>query len=180
MGAADAGKVWRTPGIVVVGATDLAGSAPYGGTQLGVVQFGRLRPLERVDEITAEEYGGETTELVLRGRDYVCTALVRGWDNDALQRFFRSTASGASGTRVVNEPAGEAGDLGTDYAVSILFAPNDPRQPAWLLPRAVPLIQEAAELQASIVNELNLAVVFRALRDGSGRAVRIGIRTDLA
>lgn len=179
MGAADAGKIWRTPGIVVANPTDLSAAAPFGGTQLGTIHFGRLRPLERVDEITAEEYGGETTEIVLRGRDYVCVAIVRGWDGDALQRIFRSTAVGSSGNRVINEPADEHGDLGTGVAASILFAPNDARHPAWLLPRAVPLIAEAAELQASIVSELNLAVAFRCLRDANGRAVRIGVRTDL-
>lgn len=179
MAAGDANKIFRTPGIVVANPSNLAGDPPYGGTQLGTVQFGRLRPIERFDEVVAEEYGGETTEIVLRGRDYVCTALVRQWDNDAIQRFFRSTAAGSSGTRVISEPADEAGDLGTGIAISVLFAPNDPRHPAWLLPRAVPLIQEAAELQASIVSEFNLAVVFRALRDANGYAVRIGLRGDL-
>lgn len=178
MAAPDETLVFRVPGDLILAPTSSVPPA-YGGTRLGLIHAARLRPITREFAVAAEEYGGETTEIVYLGRDWVVTALLRGWDPDSLGVIFPSSAL-VSGRRVITEPGSHAaGDLETSRAVKLLFAPKDSTHPAWLLHRALPQLEETAELRTELMSELNAPVVFRALRGSGGAAVVIGRISDI-
>lgn len=180
MGAPDATKVWRAPGTLVINPVNTTGPT-YGGTILGIAHAARLVLRTVEDEVDAEEYGGEVTETVFLRREVRALVLIRGWDNDAITTLFGNTTLPASTKRLITEPGAThaAGDLGTSRAVKLLFAPNDARQPAWYLPRALPQLEETDELNWSIANELNLAAVFRGVRNAAGVTHQIGLLTDM-
>lgn len=179
MAAADPTLVWRAPGALYLNPTNLV-APPYGGTALGLVHAYDLRPITREDPVVAEEYGGETTETVFLGRDWRLVATIRAWDNDALAALPWTTAAGLSGKRVVTEPGTHiAGDLGTAKAGKLLFAARDSRAPSFVLYRAIPQLEESARLRFEITNELNIPVVWRALRGAGGNSVQIGVLGDL-
>lgn len=180
MAAPDPTTVFRAPGTLIINPVNT--TAPtYGGTILGVAHRSRLILQTVEDEIDAEEYGGEVVETLYRHRDVRALVLIRGWDNDAITTLFGNTTLPVSGKRLITEPGAThgAGDLGTSRAVKLLFAPQDARHPAWYLPRALPQLEETNELNWSIANELNLAAVFRGVRNAAGVTHQIGLLTDM-
>lgn len=182
MSAPAARAVVHAPGRLVVGPTDLTLAFPYGGTALGLSAEVTFRPGLRTRSVRAEEFGGETIEVIYAGETAVLGALVRGWDSDALQRAWLNTTAGVSGERYAEYPGtSRAGTLASSRSVVLLFAPRDEdRTPALILYRALPLVDEAAALRFSFRDELVVGTLWQGIRDASARVYRIGRLEDLA
>lgn len=178
----NARAVVHAPGRLVVGPTDLALAFPHGGTALGLSAEVTFRPGLRGRSVRAEEFGGETIEVVYAGESAVLGALVRGWDADAVNRVWLNSTVGVSGERYVEYPGTtRAGTLGSARSVVLLFSPRDAdRTPGVILYRALPLVDQAAALQFAFRRELVVAALFQGIRDATGRVYRAGRLEDLA
>lgn len=183
MAASAARRVVRAPGRLVQNPTSLAAAYPYGGTELGGTKGLLVRPFSGVYPITAWELGGDPIEYLNRGAAWGCSGFLRGADDDAIAAIFPNSAAGAvTQHRVVSEPGSvAAGHRLSDSSLKLLFVPRDPiRAPAWILYRAVPMLEEQAELEFSTEDEFGLPVVFMGIRDTSGRTIKWGRIEDLA
>lgn len=162
----------------------LSDAAPHGGTLLGKHALTIARPQQRTFNVEAEEYGGEVVEVLYGRQSLVLGAVMRGYDADLVQALFRgNTAAGTvSQVPLVAYPGADLeGELGSDRAYKLLVSPNNPdSEPALYLPRAVPLLDEAAKLQFEFGKELVFAGMWLALRDASGVMYRFGRLPDIS
>jgi hypothetical protein len=182
MALANSGDVLRVGGRLCSGPTDLSAAFPHGGTALGMVSEVLFRPNLKRAEITAEEFGGEPVEVVVTSETCVFGCLLRGIDSDAWNLAFEDTTVGSgSGKPVVDYPGStRAGALGSSRSAKILWSPDDIQSdPAILLYKAIPILDETAELALSISQEMVVRVVFQGIRDGSGNVYQIGRLEDL-
>jgi len=139
------------------------------GTLLGHVESVRLIPITRSYQLAMEEYGGEGGDVVEFGHDWVCVALIRGWDRDALNTVFATTLAD-----VVTEPGITIGSMGSGRAVALVYTPDDSSDEGFTLGVAIPQVQSSHELNFSILNPLTIGVVFTAIRNGSGVTLTMG------
>lgn len=175
--------VRRLKGRLVAAPTSLSTAYPHGGTELGFVSNGRFIPNVNRKEIRAEEFGQKRVEIAVAGDgDPVLLAVLRNYDLALLQRVFPSVSVGTSSNEAVIEfDANEDSILiGADRGFVLFFSPdNVDLDPAILFYNALPLVQEAAELQLTINAEFSIAVAFLGAPDASFRDARIGKREDL-
>lgn len=182
MAARDAGKIYRVEGKLLAAASfNFAAAFPYGGTELGTCHEITVIPVPRADPVLAEEYGGEEVETVHLGFGWLATAVVRGWDPDALEIPFTGVSADGTGAPVVSMPDSsfEEGDLYTSRATAFAFVATDDRYPSLLLPRATPLVSQTARLKWALLDELSAVVAFRVYRNGSGKHVKFARRAAL-
>lgn len=175
------------PGRLSFGATGLAGAYPHGGTALGIVKAIALRPGATYEEVTAEEYGGERVEVVATGEAWTLAAILRSWDADGVARIFPTMSVPASGIARVLHPntadpnAGRAGRLLSSSAVVLVFTPDALLvHPGIVFHRAVPLLDDQAEMNFSLARMTEVAVVFAALRSATGKSVSVGRLSEIA
>lgn len=184
MATAAVQNILRLRGRLVAAPTDLGAAFPHGGTQLGLVKQATFRYGIQTQNITAEEYGGITTEAVYAGEGAVLAGFMRDYDNDMIARLFPGTSAGASGARVVEQDAGDSGILLSSRSIVLLFAPIATNattgHPHILMYNAVPMLDETADLQLHAGVEAAVAFVFRCIPDASSRLYRIGRRGDLS
>lgn len=191
MAAIDPTKVYRAPGRVAIGPTDLATAFPCGGTALGVMARFTLMPQESASlpRVTAEEYGGQTVEAIEIHGDVVAGCYLRQTDADVFNTLF-STTTESGGLRYIKWPGTRRdGALWSDKAAKLLFAPDDPNQPAVILYKALPMLQEGYALNMSIYgyagyaaglgmgmgfSELMYATMWVGLRDANGNIGQMG------
>ena len=64
------------------------GTLSVGGTSLGTMLAVALEVVGFADAIRAEEWGGETWDLVYKYEEWVATALLSNWDADALSNWY--------------------------------------------------------------------------------------------
>lgn len=150
--------------------SNLSAAFPYGtGTELGSVRGFRLKPMEPVALVKAEEKGGRPVEGIRGGRYAILTCLLRGFDAAAISLLFPD--SPGSGRITAEDPGtvGYPGALVTALACKILAAPETSGDPAIYFPRAIPLLAEEAEIPFQNREEAVIAVSFLALPDSSSR-----------
>jgi len=166
---------------------DLA--APYGGTYLGIVRAAVFEPRIRTREILAEEYGNTPVEAIYAGQSPVFLAVLRGLDGDMIPKVFPSASLGSiSQTDPLiqdnaTSDAGRAGQLLSTKTFKLLFAPDAENwDPFIVVYKALPLVQEAAQMQFALSTELGIAVAFMGLPDNSkgGKRYEMGARKDIA
>ena len=175
--------IFLSPGRFSMNPTDLSQMYPHGGTPLGVMKRGVIRPEVRYAFVTAEEFGGERVEGMVAYEGMVVAASLHSYDADAIGKVFPNTSTGAvSGKVVVTTPGAiRPGARLTDRACVLVFTPDDEdRHPMLILRRALPAIEEAVELNVALDQEWGLGVVFYGIRDASGRVSSIGLRRDLS
>lgn len=182
MTAPNLAAVLRAPGNLIVDPTSFTGSSPYGGTILGLARGIEVRIQTRSKLVTAEEWGGVTTEVVYAGETVVLAAILREWDADAASRVFPYTAAGGvTGRRVASQTvdAGtRAGTLRTAHRLA--FAPLAKDAVPWVyFPAAVPLLDASNRLNLGLDQEVGFGVVWHAVPDATGRVYQIGMRPDL-
>lgn len=159
--------------------TNLSIPFPHGGTPIGLVRDGAFRPGIRTRIITAEEFGGTAVEGIYAGESCVLTCLLREFDEDAMVSVFPNY------TTVVRYAPGDdrdvrPGNLSTDRKIALLFSPRDlDDNPFIILYVAMPLVQEAMELQLMLSTEATMAVMFQGIPDGAGRCYEMGDRTEI-
>lgn len=183
MGTPDVARILAgVPGRLCVGPMNLATAFPHGGTALGLVRELAVRVLTARAEVVAEEFGAEAVEQVYLGQRWALVGTMRSLDDDMVQRLFPATATGTTTQhRVISYPGtARAGDLRSASSVVLCFSPDDlDRHPMVLFHRALPLVEEQAELQARLDQEAGFAFAFLAIRATDGRAVSLGQREDL-
>ena len=87
MAAGNASRILRAPGRLVVGPTDLRLSYPYGGTEVGKTRLVTLSSLGAGFRVECEGLGGEPSDILEAPAHYVFSCYLRGWDDDALEKF---------------------------------------------------------------------------------------------
>lgn len=185
MAAPSTSKIFRFPGRLIKSPTSLSAVAPYGGTELGIARNMVFRLGIKTTPSQAEELG-RTVAVTLVGEEAVLACVLRTYDNDAISTLFPNTTAPTLGRhRLIDGRASGSGINRAGYnlagkAVALLFVPKAVEEhPAILIYNAVPVIDEAAELQASIGAEFGIACMFKALPDSTGRDYSIGSLSDL-
>jgi hypothetical protein len=148
--------------------TFAGGTLSFGGTDLGNMQSVTLVRSGVVEAVSAEEYGGESVQLILLREIWTVAAILIDWNSDALEAATLNHSSG-----VVTYPGTVA--PGTDLetlAQSLVLTARDTNHPGFTLYHAVP-IPEASELVFSGRQELSLQCAWVGMRDSSDRVVRI-------
>lgn len=186
-------RVRRIPGRLAWGCTDLTAVWPHGGTGLGNVRGIVVRQERRDFIVTAEEFGFEPVERIQGGEVYAVAAILRDEDDDMLSKVFPNTAAGTTTQRrVVSTPGSvRAGALATARGGVLVFTPEgathaksatapDVDADFFVLYRALPAVEESAEVQRTRDADVGLPVVFLGVRDSSGRIAAQGHRADLS
>lgn len=133
------GRLCANPG-------DLTTAFPHGGVDLGEAVKVQLFMRTKYSEITADELGDETTDVLYIGASWLLRVVLRGFDPDAISRIApNSTAVSATGTeRIVQHPGASATIvragtlLGNGVSLpSIMFSADNPKAPSVLLYRAI-------------------------------------------
>ena len=182
MALADPANSLRVAGRLCVGPTDISLPFPHGGTSLGVVADVVLRINQVLRPIDAEEFGGEIVDDLIGPQNPVVGFLLRGLENDAVEKLFpASVVGGVTGDRVIREPGGlRAGRLASTNATKLLFSPRQTAiHPAAIFFNAYPLFEETAELRFTITDDIGFPMIFRATRDGTGRIYEIAKLADI-
>lgn len=180
MATGSVASVFRTPGRLVIGPTDLSLAFPYGGTSLGIVSALAVRERWQREPIPYEEFGGSPGEVIEGTHDVIVTCELRQRDDDVLTTLYPRTTTGASGEKVVRVPYGHrAGSLASRRSVVLLFASRDVTHGSWLLHRALPLLAEDAEHRQEVKREHVLYASFYGIRDASSRIMTRGRLEDL-
>ncbi len=184
MATRDVRNVLRVPGRLIMNPTDLSIDAPHGGTELGLVRDAEFRLGIKTSVVTAEEFGVQPIEYVYAGEAAVMAAVLREFDEDAIQAIFPDTAPGMCGpistiSYDVNDDP-RAGRFLSAQSFSLLFSPRSlDRHPMILLYKVIPLVEESSLLNLSLSEELGIGVMFHCIPDASGRVYSIGHRGDL-
>jgi hypothetical protein len=187
MATANVRNIIRAKGRLCYGATNLTTAFPHGGTALGlcrdmVFHFGMKTALN-----TAEEWGGVVSKVYYTGERPFLAAVLREMDNDAITAIFPNTTLGTvNQDRYINfVPGVDASNNRPGYDltgknVKLVFSPIAvERHPFIIIYYAIPAVDEAAEMQLSMRDEVGIAVAFWAGVDSSDRCYRIGRRDDL-
>lgn len=183
MVAGNVARVIRAPGRVVIGPTDLSVAYPYGGTEVGKSNLCVVQPLGTSFRIEAEGLG-EATDILEATHRYVFSCFLRGWDDDAVQKFFADnySAGGTSKHAVFSVPGSAVpGASAIGRALIVLYVPDDTiHVPAVLVYSGVPDWSEGAEMAFQRGSELGLPVALDCLRDSNGNTLAIGRLADLS
>lgn len=180
MAAPDLSKILIVPGRLCINPGNLSTAWPHGGTGLGLTADVVVRPGQNYVAIPHEYYGDENYAFILTGQAWTLSAKLRSFDSDAVHALFPYNAVGTtSGEYGVVYPNGSVPGAIVS-SVKLLFTPDDDENhPFVYFPNAIPLIDKAAALDARLNEEFTTAVVFHAVRDGSGRVAMIQRKEDL-
>lgn len=182
MTAPSARTAIRIPGEIWIGVTSLTVGS-LGGTRIGLFRGIEWDVRARYQDVVAEEFGGQTTELIWTGDRPVLMGVARGWDADAVANLFPQAAlvSGTSRVKVTStvNAATRAGTLRT--ATNLLFLPRAYRDhPALLLYRAVPARDRQQRMKLATRDEHLMPVAWTATPDDQGRTFARGMLEDLS
>ena len=177
MAAGDPTTVRREDGILIASPTTNTGSAPYGGTYLGMTYAHEVGMVDAPSLVPAEEFGGAPVEGLEGGKWLVFSAIFRGWDNDAINHLFPNTSLNT--TRKIAAGTTEtvrAGHLVSGRAFPLLFVPKDAiNNRSIYMPRALPIVTGESRSMRSILKEAATHATFIAIPNASGRVYDIDI-----
>lgn len=184
MSTGDVRNVFRVPGRLSFGATNLATAYPHGGTAIGIVGAKVLRPAIAQYVVTAEEFGGDPIEHIVTGYSWVLTCLLREYDSDVIAKLFPSTSVGSStGKRVIKHGSGNlAHPLASNRVMSnLVFTPNDQtKHVGFIMYRALPEVDGSAGLAMALNQNQEIAVAFTSMRkQTAAESMQIGFLADL-
>jgi len=172
MSAPDSSKVQPIKGELILTPTDLTAAFPYGGTQIGSVRDHVFHAGPQYRGIHAEELGVEV-EHILTGEPTIFACVLRDYDDDALAKVWPQTtaptgATASAGVLIESAPgiAGKKrpGQVMSDFEVKLLFAPKATETHYHILIyRAIPLIEESAQIEFGPNVEPGLAVMWKAI-----------------
>lgn len=185
MATANVLNIRRIHARLVADPTNLSTAFPYGGTALGLAKEMHFRPKVRSRPITAEELGRQTIDVLYAGESATFAAVLRDYDDDALAAIWQQTETGSTGrTSLLLKPktgSPRAGSLGSARSIKLLVAPTDEeRDPFLILYRAIPLVEDSADLSFAIKDELGIGVVFFGIPDSSDRVYAVARKEDLS
>ena len=86
----------------------------------------------------------------------------------------------ASTSGAVSNSDGSPGKYASADSFKLMFCPDaEDHQPFLIFYNAMPLVQEAAEIQLTLTADLEIAVAFHAAPDATYRTYAWGLREDL-
>ena len=183
MAAGSASRTIKAPGRVVVNPTDLSTAYPYGGTEVGRTNAAVWLPQGTMFRVESEGLG-EATDVLEANNRCAFACFVRGWDDDAIAKFFSGnyTAGSVSQHAVFSEPGTTTpGQSALSRAVILLYVPDDViHVPAMLVYRGVPEWTDGAELALQRGSELGLPVTLDCIRDTNDNILSVGRLADLS
>lgn len=184
MAVGRASRTVRGAGRVVIGPTDLSTTYPYGGTEVGLSMGCALLPLGRPYRVESEGLG-EATDILEADNQYVFSCILRGWDDDAVEKLLSGgfIAGGTTRHATWEEPGTKTpGASSIPRAVILLYVPDDLiRNPALLAYRAIPDWTDGAELAFQRTTELGLPLAFDLLRGATpAKLFTVGRFPDLS
>jgi len=178
-------NVKRIPARLVKDPTNIAIDWPYGGTPLGVARDIEFRENVAHRPLESEAWGVQKVELVYAGQSCSLSAVLRELDDDALLGVKSNSEVGAGGHTLIHEEpdhsdAVRAGSLLSDRSFALLVAPEAEDFHPWIIIYdAIPVQDEAAILQASIGQELGIAVVWYGIPVLGKGVFELGMRGDI-
>ena len=187
-------NIMRLKGRFVKDPSDLTAAYPYGGTALGIIGAARFLPGVKSAPLPGEEFGNVITEVLTTASAGILMAPLRSYDGDLLPQLFspqNSTAGSSSGEQVVagkvastagavSNSDGSPGKYASADSFKLMFCPDaEDHQPFLIFYNAMPLVQEAAEIQLTLPADLEIAVAFHAAPDATYRTYAWGLREDL-
>ena len=147
------------------------GTLSFGGTVMGMLRDMVFEPHPIIRKIWAEEWGCYV-DHIYAGEQPVFKGVLRYPDTDAMANI--PPAGGFSFS--YNQSTSRPGSSQYSRGGVLLFTPTASLvHPAIKLYNAIPLIDEAAQIQNSMAEEWGLAVAFMATPDSSGRLYATGI-----
>lgn len=182
MAVGRADEVIHAPGQLCINPTDLTIPFPHGGTAIGEVAEIIYSVEELRHVIPAEEFGSEPVEVIEGGKIVTLSCFLRGFDVDAMQTAFQDAAQSVKTKKATIEFPGAtpAGHLMSDDSVVLLFSPRSTEDvPAVILYRALPHLQETADMRFSFDQELGMPVIFQGVRDASSRVSSMKLLEDI-
>ncbi len=182
MSAPLASKIIRAPGRLLISPTNLSAAYPYGGIEIGKVRAVVLKPLG-TNAVVMSEGLGEATDILEANNRWVLSCFVRGWDDDAVQQLQSDSHSIGAVTQhaLFTYPLNaRPGSSGLSRAKALIYVPDDiVNAPCVLAYRAIPNLDDGAQLEWQRNNELGMPMAFELLRGVSGKILQIGRLPDL-
>lgn len=170
-------NIVRNRGRLIADPTSLTGTFPFGGTALGLTRTAAFRYNVQTAEVTAEEFGNRRVEAVYSGEQAEFGAVIRDYDSDMITKIFPNTGSNG----LVKSDKTDRGILLSTRSHVLVFAPLAEDDHPWIvLYRALPIQDEAAEIQLSANVEIGIAVKWWAIPDTSGRIFAHGPRAEIS
>lgn len=173
----------KIPGKLCTNPTDLSTAFPHGGVGLGVVRNIVFRPEIQYQDVIAEEYGQRVESFAVY-QGCVLVATLQSFDAEALRNLFWNTEDGTvSSRRGVKESSSgsvRAGFPLSTRSVVLCFSPDDTdRAPMLIIRRALPYLQESAEVAFALNSDIAIPFGFKGIRDSSGRLYDLKMRKDI-
>jgi len=183
MAAPNSRNIIRLPGNLVKDPTDLSAAYPYGGTELGQVTDDSFRYGAKHRTIEAEEWGGQTVEVVHGGTSCVFACHLRGFDDDAISAMFMDTAVATPSLHRAHRlrtAQGRAGTLLSANSMILLFVPLAAiRHHSILIWNAAPVISTETSLALHMSSEVTIPVMWYGLPDATGRVAEVRKFVDM-
>ena len=176
----------EVPGRLVWGTTDLTGTFPFGGTELGFVGNIVVQPREPIQNIT-DPTTGRVLDSVSAGESVLLSCRIRDADDTAIEETFLNTVEGPVTQRRRIDIGGSngAGFLYSTRADTLTFVPdavvngNDDIHRMVHFYRAVPRQQDSFETLLRMGSKAEMPIEFQALPDlVTGRLASIFFRGD--
>lgn len=160
---------------LVANPTALGSAFPHGGVEIGPIRDGEFDQGGQTRELTAEEFGGEVVEDFIVGRNSILFACVLDGIKDAgLSRIWPRGSPNYPGSLT-------PGYRGTDYGFKLLVAPRDTtNHPGVIIYNAYPLEEESNKMRFGIEEEFGYAIMFRGVRDSTGRVFDVDLLSALS
>jgi len=156
-----AANIFRSPGKLIASPSGYDPDNNHGGVVLGAITGLWLDMGLRHEPVYFDELG-KAGEVITFADEPLVMVSLRSRDDDALERVLPNHA--ASITTIGGDPT----FLSKTKSLSLLFAPDDPDAPGFILLNAVPMARtEELGLRFSILREQNLYVTFLGLPTSS-------------
>lgn len=183
MAAAANTTIHKVRGTLIGGVTAWSASS-HGGTVLGSTRAHVLRVVTHRSVIRAREWGGRVAERIRLDDQLIFLCMLRGWDHDAVGKFFPFVQTTSSRNRwyhnVGDDAAGRGGEgIGQERAERYLWLPNNATAHAAIgFYAAIPDFDENLEYLIGRGNESGFPVMLTGAVDASGRSHVMGRISD--
>ena len=183
MAQPDPNRVLRVPGKFSINPTDLdlTGAYPHGGTALGLKKIAKFIPNVQYHLVITESLGVQPTEGYLVGEAHVIGTVLREFELDAITTIFHNTSVGAvSGEPIIESPGSfEPGNLLSTRSVVLVFTPEDREHPGLIMRRALPMVDEAAEMNLAKNEPMEFSTIWTGIPDVNGKVTETGLLEDI-
>lgn len=168
----------RVPGRLCLAPSNMSGSFPFGGTDLGLVADVVVVPGQVTKELREEGLGVVTKHGIGLGEAVKIRLAVRSLEQGHGSHFFVAATGDVTGEEsIIHNPVANPPG-GVVATVSLMFCPFDETQDFVWLPAAAPHVDEAAELAKSIRREGFFFAVFDATPRASDGLAAIHARKE--